>query len=241
MPISPLRQRPAYTALAEHHANIEEHHLRDLFADNPDRGEWCRAEAAGLYLDYSKNRITDETLELLLDLAAQSGLEERRDMMFAGEPINVSENRSVLHTALRMPKGAKLIVDGIDVVVQVHEVLDRMADFATKIRSGAWKGHTGKLIRNIVNIGIGGSDLGPVMAYEALRHYTERNLTFRFVSNVDSTDFVEATRDLSAEETLFIVSSKTFTTLETLTNAISARDWALDQLGDKSAIAKHFQ
>ena len=240
MPISPLRQRPAYAALAEHHASIEDHHLRDLFADDPDRGEWLRAEAAGLYLDYSKNRITDETLELLLDLAAQSGLEERRDMMFAGKPINVSENRSVLHTALRMPKGATLIVDGIDVVAQVHEVLDRMADFATKIRSGAWKGHTGKPIRNIVNIGIGGSDLGPVMAYEALRHYTERNLTFRFVSNVDSTDFVEATRGLSAEETLFIVSSKTFTTLETLTNAISARDWALDQLGDKSAIAKHF-
>jgi glucose-6-phosphate isomerase len=240
MPISPLRQRPAYAALAEHHAKIKDDHLRDLFADNPDRGERLGAEAAGLYLDYSKNRITDETLNLLLDLAAQSGLEERRDMMFAGKPINVSENRSVLHTALRMPKGATLIVDGIDVVAQVHEVLDRMVDFATKVRSGAWKGHTGKPIRNIVNIGIGGSDLGPVMAYEALRHYTERNLTFRFVSNVDSTDFVEATRDLSAEETLFIVSSKTFTTLETLTNAISARDWALDQLGDKSAIGKHF-
>jgi glucose-6-phosphate isomerase len=240
MPISPLRQRPAYAALAEHHAKIEERHLRDLFADDPDRGEWFSAEAAGLYLDYSKNRITDETLDLLLRLAEQSDLEERRDMMFAGKRINVSENRSVLHVALRMPKGATLIVDGVDVVAQVHEVLDKMADFATKIRSGAWKGHTGKPIRNIVNIGIGGSDLGPVMAYEALRHYTERNLTFRFVSNVDSTDFVEATRDLSAEETLFIVSSKTFTTLETLTNAISARDWALDQLGDKSAIAKHF-
>ena len=240
MPISPLRQRPAYAALAEHHAKIEDRHLRDLFADDPDRGEWLSAEAAGLYLDYSKNRITDETLDLLLQLAEQSGLEERRDMMFAGKRINVSENRSVLHVALRMPKGATLIVDGIDVVAQVHEVLDRMADFATKIRSGAWKGHTGKPIRNIVNIGIGGSDLGPVMAYEALRHYTERNLTFRFVSNVDSTDFVEATRDLSAEETLFIVSSKTFTTLETLTNAISARDWVLGQLGDPSAIAKHF-
>ena len=240
MPISPLRQRPAYAALAEHHAKIENGHLRDLFAEDPDRGERLIAEAAGLYLDYSKNRITDETLDLLLGLAEQSGLEERRDLMFAGEPINVSENRSVLHTALRMPKGATLIVDGIDVVAQVHEVLDRMADFATKVRSGAWKGHTGKPIRNIVNIGIGGSDLGPVMAYEALRHYTERSLTFRFVSNVDSTDFVEATRDLSAEETLFIVSSKTFTTLETLTNAISARDWALDQLGDKSAVAKHF-
>jgi glucose-6-phosphate isomerase len=240
MPISPLRQRPAYGALAEHHAKIENRHLRDLFADDPDRGELFRAEAAGLYLDYSKNRITDETHDLLLQLAEQSDLEERRDMMFAGKPINVSENRSVLHTALRMPKGATLIVDGVDVVAQVHEVLDRMADFATKIRSGAWKGHTGKPIRNIINIGIGGSDLGPVMAYEALRHYTERNLTFRFVSNVDSTDFVEATRDLSADETLFIVSSKTFTTLETLTNAISARDWVLGQLGDKSAIAKHF-
>ncbi len=240
MPISPLRQRPAYAALAEHHAKIEDGHLRDLFAEDPDRGERLIAEAAGLYLDYSKNRITDETLDLLLGLAAQSGLEERRDLMFAGEPINVSENRSVLHTALRMPKGATLIVDGIDVVAQVHGVLDRMADFATKVRSGAWKGHTGKPIRNLVNIGIGGSDLGPVMAYEALRHYTERSLTFRFVSNVDSTDFVEATRDLSAEETLFIVSSKTFTTLETLTNAISARDWVLDQLGDKSAVAKHF-
>jgi glucose-6-phosphate isomerase len=240
MPISPLRQRPAYAALAEHHAKIEDRHLRDLFADDPDRGEWFSAEAAGLYLDYSKNRITDETLDLLLQLAEQSDLEERRDMMFAGKRINVSENRSVLHVALRMPKGATLIVDGVDVVAQVHEVLDRMADFATKIRSGAWKGHTGKPIRNIVNIGIGGSDLGPVMAYEALRHYTERNLTFRFVSNVDSTDFAEATRDLSAEETLFIVSSKTFTTLETLTNAISARDWVLSQLGDKSAIAKHF-
>ncbi len=240
MPISPLRQRPAYAALAEHHAKIEDRHLRDLFADDPDRGELFSAEAAGLYLDYSKNRITDEIHDLLLELAEQSGLEERRDMMFAGKRINVSEDRSVLHVALRMPKGATLIVDGVDVVAQVHEVLDRMADFATKIRSGAWKGHTGKPIRNIVNIGIGGSDLGPVMAYEALRHYTDRNLTFRFVSNVDSTDFVEATRDLSAEETLFIVSSKTFTTLETLTNAISARDWVLGQLGDPSAIAKHF-
>jgi glucose-6-phosphate isomerase len=240
MPISPLRQRPAYATLVEHRAKIEDHHLRDLFADDPDRGELFSAEAAGLYLDYSKNRITDEIHDLLLKLAEQSGLEERRDMMFAGKPINVSENRSVLHVALRMPKGATLIVDGVDVVAQVHEVLDRMADFATKIRSGAWKGHTGKPIRNIVNIGIGGSDLGPVMAYEALRHYTDRNLTFRFVSNVDSTDFVEATRDLSAEETLFIVSSKTFTTLETLTNAISARDWVLGQLGGKSAIAKHF-
>ena len=236
----PLRQRPAYAALAEHHGKIEDRHLRDLFAEDPDRGELFSAEAAGLYLDYSKNRITDETHDLLLQLAEESGLEQRRDMMFAGKPINVSENRSVLHVALRMPKGATLIVDRVDVVAQVHEVLDRMADFAAKIRSGAWKGHTGKPIRNIVNIGIGGSDLGPVMAYEALRHYTDRNLTFRFVSNVDSTDFVEATRDLSADETLFIVSSKTFGTLETLTNATSAREWLLGQLGDPAAIAKHF-
>ena len=240
MPDSPLRVRPAYAALAEHHARIGNRHLRDLFADDPDRGEWFNAEAAGLYLDYSKNRITDETVDLLVELAQQCGLEERRDSMFAGMPINVSENRAVLHVALRMPRDAALIVDGVDVVAQVHDVLDRMAEFATKIRSGDWKGHTGKPIRNIVNIGIGGSDLGPVMAYEALRHYTERNLTFRFVSNVDSTDFAEATRDLSAEETLFIVSSKTFTTLETLTNATSARDWVLGQLGDESAIAKHF-
>ncbi|TXI53247.1 MAG: glucose-6-phosphate isomerase [Mycolicibacter arupensis] len=240
MPDSPLRLHPAYAALADHHATIGNRHLRDLFADDPDRGEWFNAEAAGLYLDYSKNRITDETVDLLVELAQQCGLEERRDSMFAGEPINVSENRAVLHVALRMPKDATLMVDGVDVVAQVHDVLDRMAEFATKIRSGEWKGHTGKPIRNIVNIGIGGSDLGPVMAYEALRHYSERNLTFRFVSNVDSTDFVEATRDLSAEETLFIVSSKTFTTLETLTNATSARDWVLGQLGDESAIAKHF-
>ncbi len=240
MPISPLRQRPAYAALAEHHSKIEGRHLRELFAEDPARGERLSAEAAGLYLDYSKNRTTDETLGLLLQLAEQSELERRRDAMFAGERINVSENRSVLHVALRMPKGTSLIVDGVDVVAEVHEVLDRMADFATKIRSGAWKGHTGKPIRNIVNIGIGGSDLGPVMAYEALRHYTDRDLTFRFVSNVDSTDFAEATRDLSAEETLFIVSSKTFGTLETLTNATSARDWVLGQLGDPAAVARHF-
>jgi glucose-6-phosphate isomerase len=240
VPISLLRKRPAYAALAEHHAKIEGRHLRGLFAEGPERGERFSAEAAGLYLDYSKNRITDETMELLLQLGEQSDLEQRRDMMFAGERINVSENRSVLHVALRMPTGTSLIVEGVDVVAQVHEVLDRMADLATKIRSGAWKGHTGKPIRNIINIGIGGSDLGPVMAYEALRQYTDRNLTFRFVSNVDSTDFVEATRDLSAEETLFIVSSKTFGTLETLTNATSARDWVLDQRGDPSAIAKHF-
>ena len=240
MPTTPLRKRPAYAALAEHHAKIEGRHLRELFAEDPARGERFCAEAAGLYLDYSKNRITDETLGLLLQLAEQSELEQRREAMFAGERINVSENRSVLQVALRMPKGTSLIVDGTDVVAEVHQVLDRMADFATRVRSGAWKGHTGKPIRNIVNIGIGGSDLGPVMAYEALRHYTDRNLTFRFVSNVDSTDFVEATRDLSAEETLFIISSKTFGTLETLTNATSAREWVLGQLGDPAAVAKHF-
>jgi glucose-6-phosphate isomerase len=240
VPIPPLRKRPAYRALAEHHAKIEGRHLRELFAEDPTRGERLSAEAAGLYLDYSKNRVTDETLGLLLQLAEQSELEQHREAMFAGERINVSENRSVLHVALRMPKGTSLIVDGNDVVAEVHQVLDRMADFATKIRSGAWKGHTGKPIRNIINIGIGGSDLGPVMAYEALRHYTHRDLAFRFVSNVDSTDFVEASRDLSAEETLFILSSKTFRTLETLTNATSARDWVLGQLGDPAAIARHF-
>jgi glucose-6-phosphate isomerase len=238
--ILPLRERPAFEALGQHHAKLAGTHLRELFAGDPRRGERFCAEAAGLYLDYSKNLITDETLALLLQLAEQSELQRRRDMMFAGERINVSENRPVLHVALRMPKGASLVVDGVNVVTKVHEVLDRMADFATRIRSGAWRGHTGKPIRNIVNIGIGGSDLGPVMAYEALRHYTDRGLTFRFVSNVDSTDFAEATRDLAAEETLFIVSSKTFSTLETLTNAISARDWVLGELGDPSAIARHF-
>jgi glucose-6-phosphate isomerase len=235
-----LRKRPAFEALAEHHAQIEDLHLRDLFDEDPTRGERFCAEAVGLYLDYSKNRITNETLSLLIQLAEQSDLESRRDMMFAGARINVSENRSVLHVALRMPRGTSLLVDGVDVVAQVHEVLDRMAVFADSVRSGQWKGHTGKPIRNIVNIGIGGSDLGPVMAYEALRHYTRRDLTFRFVSNVDSTDFVEAIRDLSADETLFIVSSKTFGTLETLTNATSARDWVVSQLGDESAVAKHF-
>ncbi|ORW04028.1 glucose-6-phosphate isomerase [Mycobacterium kyorinense] len=239
MSIPPLCERPAYEALARHYSKMERRHLRELFAEDATRGERFCAEAAGIYLDYSKNRITEETLSLLMQLARESELERRRDMMFAGERINVSENRSVLHVALRMPKGTSLMVDGIDVMAEVHEVLDRMADFAIKIRSGAWTGHTGKPIRNIVNIGIGGSDLGPVMAYEALRHYTDRNLTFRFVSNVDSTDFVEATRDLAAEETLFIVSSKTFGTLETLTNATSARDWVIGQLGDY-AVAKHF-
>jgi glucose-6-phosphate isomerase len=240
MPTIPLRERPSWKALEQHHAEIGGRHLRELFAEDPGRGERLAAEAAGLYLDYSKNRVTDETLRLLLQLARESGLEQRRDMMFAGEPINVSEHRSVLHVALRMPKGSSLVVDGTDVVAEVHEVLDRMADFAGRVRSGQWQGFTGKPIRNIINVGIGGSDLGPVMAYEALRYYTRRDLTFRFVSNVDSTDFAEATRDLYADETLFIISSKTFGTLETLTNARSARDWVVGQLGDEGAVAKHF-
>jgi glucose-6-phosphate isomerase len=240
MPTTPLRQRPAWKALEQHHRDIGGRHLRALFAGDPGRGERLAAEAEGLYLDYSKNRVTDETLALLIQLALESGVEERRDAMMRGEPINVSEHRAVLHVALRMPKGSSLVVGGVDVVAQVHEVLDRMAEFANRIRSGEWKGHTGKAIRNIVNVGIGGSDLGPVMAYEALRHYTRRDLTFRFVSNVDSTDFVEATRDLSADETLFIISSKTFGTLETLTNAHSARDWVVRELGSEDAVARHF-
>jgi len=240
MPTIPLRQRPAWKALEQHYPEIGQRHLRDLFAEDPGRGGRLAAEAVGLYLDYSKNRVTDETLALLLQLARESQVEERRDAMMRGELINVSEHRAVLHVALRMPKGSSLVVDGVDVVAQVHEVLDRMAQFAARIRSGEWKGYTGKPIRNIVNVGIGGSDLGPVMAYEALRHYTQRDLTFRFVSNVDSTDFAEATRDLSADETLFIISSKTFSTLETLTNARSARDWVVRQLGSEDAVAKHF-
>jgi glucose-6-phosphate isomerase len=240
MTATPLRDRPAWAALEKHYDEIRHVHLRDLFADDPERGERLTAEAVGLYLDYSKNRVTDETLKLLVALAEESRLAERRDAMFRGDRINTTENRSVLHVALRMPKGTSLVVEGVDVVAEVHEVLDRMAPFSERIRSGEWKGHTGKPIRNVVNVGIGGSDLGPVMAYEALRHYTRRHLTFRFVSNVDSTDFVEATRDLAAEETLFVISSKTFTTLETMTNARSAREWALSALGDESAIAKHF-
>ena len=240
MPTIPLRERPSWKALEQHHAEIGGRPLRELFAEDPGRGERLTAEAAGLYLDYSKNRVTDETLRLLIALAGESELEQRRDMMFAGAPINTSEGRSVLHVALRMPKGSSLIVDGTDVVAQVHEVLDRMADFAGRVRSGQWQGFTGKPIRNIINVGIGGSDLGPVMAYEALRHYSRRDLTFRFVSNVDATDFVEATRGLYADETLFIISSKTFGTLETLTNARSARDWVVGQLGDDAAVAKHF-
>jgi glucose-6-phosphate isomerase len=239
--VPPLRERPAWAALDAHCAAIRDTHLRELFAADPGRGERMTAEGAGLYLDYSKNRITDETLALLLALAEQSGLAQRVQAMFAGEQINVSEGRSVLHVALRMPRQASLIVDGVDVVKQVHEVLERMGTFAERVRAGDWLGHTGKPIRNVVNIGIGGSDLGPVMAYEALRAYSKRELTFRFVSNVDATDFVEATRDLDPAETLFVVSSKTFTTLETMTNAASAREWALAGLGgEPQAIAKHF-
>jgi glucose-6-phosphate isomerase len=238
--VPPLKQRPAWAELAAHHEQLEPQHLRELFDADPARAERLTAEGAGLFLDYSKNRVTDETIDLLVALAEQSGVERHRDAMFSGVRINVSEHRSVLHVALRMPKGTSLVVDGTDVVAQVHEVLDRMRTFSDRIRSGEWKGHTGKPIKNVVNIGIGGSDLGPVMAYEALRYYSQRDLTFRFVSNVDSTDFVEATHDLDPEETLFIVSSKTFVTLETMTNARSAREWALAALGDESAIAKHF-
>jgi len=236
----PLRTRPAWRALETHYEELDKVHLRDLFAGDPGRGERLTAEGAGLYLDYSKNRITDETIALLLQLAEESGLSERTEAMFRGDRINVSENRSVLHVALRMPKSESLVVDGVDVVAEVHGVLDRMSALADRIRSGEWTGHTGKPIRNVINIGIGGSDLGPVMAYEALRHYSRRDLVFRFVSNVDSTDFAEATRDLAADETLFVISSKTFTTLETMTNARTAREWALAALGDESAIAKHF-
>jgi glucose-6-phosphate isomerase len=238
--VRPLRDRPAWKALEQHHGELRDTHLRELFAADSRRGERLVAEGAGLFLDYSKNRITDATIPLLGALAEQSGVPERIEAMFAGERINVSEGRSVLHVALRMPRSASLIVDGTDVVKEVHEVLDRMAAFSERIRSGEWRGHTGRPIRNVVNIGIGGSDLGPVMAYEALRHYSDRDRTFRFVSNVDSTDIVEATRDLDPAETLFIVSSKTFTTLETMTNAHSAREWALAGLGDEEAIAKHF-
>ncbi len=235
-----LTTLPAWKALQDHFAKIREVHLRDLFAQDGKRGERLTAEAAGVFLDFSKNRVTDETLSLLLRLAEECKLRDRIEAMFRGDRINVTENRAVLHTALRAPRDAVINVDGKNVVPDVHEVLDRMADFANKVRSGAWTGHTGKPIRNILNIGIGGSDLGPVMAYEALRHYTRRDMTFRFVSNVDSTDFVEATRDLDPAETLFIVSSKTFTTLETLTNAHSARDWLLASLKDDKAVAKHF-
>jgi glucose-6-phosphate isomerase len=234
-------RRAAWRALREHYATMRNVHLRDLFAADPKRGERLTAEAAGVFLDYSKNRIDDGTLRLLETLAEQSGLRERIDAMFRGDKINLTEDRAVLHVALRAPKGASVVVDGRNVVPDVHAVLDKMAAFAHRVRGGEWKGHTGKRIRNVVNIGIGGSDLGPVMAYEALRHYSERAMTFRFVSNVDATDFVEVTRDLDPAETLFIVSSKTFTTLETMTNAHSARDWLLHGLGgDANAVARHF-
>jgi glucose-6-phosphate isomerase len=241
MTLAPLRQRPAWRALEAHHEQVGRLHLRQLFADDPERGERLTAEGAGVFLDYSKNRITNETLRLLLQLAEESGLSGRIDAMFRGEKINVSEKRAVLHVALRAPKGASIVVDGENVVPQVHDVLDKMSAFSERVRSGAWKGHTGKRIRNVINIGIGGSDLGPVMAYEALKHYSDRAMTFRFVSNVDGTDFAEAVQDLDPSETLFIVASKTFTTLETMTNAHSARDWSLAGLGgDETSVAKHF-
>jgi glucose-6-phosphate isomerase len=237
----PLTTRQSWTALQAHHEKIRELRLRTLFANDATRGERLTAEAVGIYLDYSKNRVTDETLVLLCRLAEESSLRQRIDAMFRGDKINVTENRAVLHVALRAPRGTSIVLDGKDVVPEVHAVLDAMDDFSNRVRNGAWWGHTGKRIRNIVNIGIGGSDLGPVMAYEALKYYSDRAMTFRFVSNVDGTDLVEATRDLDPAETLFIVSSKTFTTLETMTNAESARRWLLDRLGgDAQAIAKHF-
>lgn len=240
-PGNQLTARPAWKALAAHHERIRDAHLRTLFAQDPERGTRMTAEAAGVFLDYSKNRITDETLRLLIHLAEECGLRARIEAMFNGEKINVTENRAVLHVALRAPKDSSIVVDGVNVVPRVHAVLDKMADFSNRVRSGAWKGHTGKHIRHIVNIGIGGSDLGPVMAYEALKHYSDRGMTFRFVSNIDGTDFAEAVRDLDPAETLFIVSSKTFTTLETMTNAHSARDWSLKGLGGtQAAVAKHF-
>ena len=237
---TPLRERPAWRALERHHAAIAGTHLRDLFDADPARGEHLSEEAAGLFLDYSKNRITDETVGLLVRLAEESGLAGRREAMFRGEHINTTGDRAVLHTALRAPRGSQVMVDGVDVVPGVYEVLDRMAAFAEGVRAGSWTGHTGRRIKAVVNIGIGGSDLGPVMAYEALRAYSQRDITFRFVSNVDGTDIVEATRDLDPAETLVIVASKTFTTLETLRNARSARAWLLDALGDEAAIARHF-
>ncbi|HWC96347.1 MAG TPA: glucose-6-phosphate isomerase [Candidatus Sulfopaludibacter sp.] len=241
MNLPPLTGRKAWKALAANYDKVRELHLRELFAKDPERAERMTAEAAGLFLDYSKNRVTEETLGLLVQLADESGLRARIDAMFRGDKINVTENRAVLHVALRAPKGTSIVVDGQDVVPQVHAVLDRMADFCNRVRSGKWKGHTGKRIRNVVNIGIGGSDLGPVMAYEALRFYSERSMVFRFVSNVDGTDFAEAVRDLDPAETLFIVSSKTFTTLETMTNAYTARDWLLAGLGgDATSIRSHF-
>jgi glucose-6-phosphate isomerase len=239
--VVPLTKRKSWKALQSHYKNVRELHLRDLFAGDPNRGERMATEAVGLFLDYSKNRITDETLKLLIGLAEESGLQSRIEAMFRGEKINITENRAVLHVALRAPKDASIIVDGEDVVPLVHAVLDKMAEFSSRVRTGEWKGHTGKRIRNVINVGIGGSDLGPVMAYEALKHYSERTMTFRFVSNVDGTDFAEAVQDLDPSETLFIISSKTFTTLETMTNAHTARDWSVNGLGgDEKSVAKHF-
>src|ERR1700684_3820742 len=237
----PKTKQTAWSALASHYKTVSKLHLRQFFADDPKRGEGLALEAVGLYLDYSKNRVTDETMRLLFRLAEESGLRARIDAMFHGEKINITEKRAVLHVALRSPRDESIVVDGENVVPKVHAVIDRMADFSNRVRSGEWKGHTGKRIRSVINVGIGGSDLGPVMAYEALKHYSDRSMTFRFVSNVDGTDFAEATHDLNPAETLFIISSKTFTTLETMTNAQSARDWLLAGLGgDKSAVAKHF-
>src|SRR5438128_3905916 len=238
--MTPLTARQSWKALQAHQEKIRELQLRTLFAEDATRGTRLTAEAAGIYLDYSKNRVTDETLALLRSLADESGLRERIAAMFRGDKINLTENRSVLHVALRAPRGTSIVVDGKNVVPEVHAVLDAMADFSNRVRSGAWKGHTGKRIRNVINIGIGGSDLGPVMAYEALKHYSDRAMTFRFVSNVDGADLVEATRDLDPPETLFIVSSKTFTTLETMTNARTAREWSLGALRDERAVARHF-
>ena len=236
----PLTERPAWKQLQAHFETVRDRHLRELFAEAPQRAERLSVEGAGIFLDYSKNRVTDETLRLLLNLAEESGLRERIDAMFGGEKINITEQRAVLHVALRAPRDATITVDGENVVPQVHQVLDKMSDFSDRIRSGEWKGYTGKRIRNVVNIGIGGSDLGPVMAYEALKHYSDRNMTFRFVSNVDGTDFAEAVHDLDPEETLFVVASKTFTTLETMTNARTAREWTLRALHDEKAVARHF-
>src|SRR5580704_4983105 len=239
--MTPLFDRPAWKALEAHHQQIQGMQLKQLFANDAGRGDRFTLEAAGIFLDYSKNRVTDETLKLLIQLAEECGLRARIDAMFRGEKINITENRAILHVALRAPKGASIVVDGENVVPQVHAVVDKMAEFSNRVRSGAWTGHTGKRIRNVINIGIGGSDLGPVMAYEALKHYSNRGMTFRFVSNVDGTDFAEAVHDLDPGETLFVVSSKTFTTLETMTNAHTARDWSLKGLGgDVRAVAKHF-
>ncbi len=238
--VKPLTEPKTWQALAQHYDQVRGMHLRQLFAGDPKRGEHFTAQAVGIFLDYSKNRITDETIKLLLQLADEAGLRDRIDAMFRGDKINITENRAVLHVALRAPRDEKITVDGEDVVPAVHDVLDKMSAFCNRVRSGDWKGHTGKAIKNVINIGIGGSDLGPVMAYEALKYYSRRDMTFRFVSNVDGTDFAEAVRDLQADETLFIISSKTFTTLETMTNAHTARDWAVKNLGDEKAVAKHF-